>query len=316
MEDHDHGHRDSPNHHDNHGHHEGHHHHHHLPADVNIHSRVFRWAIGLNLLYVGIEIFYGFKIHSLSLLADAIHNFGDVCGLLLAWLGFVLLSQKTTYKMTFGLKKFSIFAAFLNSLVLVFSTLWIIKEAFEHYNLATAIPGEQIIAIAAIGVIINFSTALLFYKSSHDDLNMKAAFTHLMADAAVSAGVIVAGIFIYNNGPVWIDSVSSVIISVVVLLSTWGLLKESFLLILGGVPKKISAEKVKAYLQQQAGISEVHSLHIWAISTSEIMMTAHLVMPEGHPEDQYIADLRHQMVHHFAIQNATFQIEIKDQNCK
>ncbi len=314
MKPHDGSHHESHDHHDEHGHQAGHHH--HIPADINIHSRVFRWAIGLNLLYVGIEIFYGFKIHSLSLLADAIHNFGDVCGLLLAWLGFVLLSQKPTYKMTFGLKKFSIFAAFLNSLFLVLSTLWIIKEAFEHYQSAAGIPGEKIIVVAGIGVIINFSTALLFHKSSHDDLNMKAAFTHLMADAAVSAGVIVAGLFIYNNGPAWIDSVSSVIISVVVLLTTWGLLKESFLLILGGVPKKINTEKVKAYLQKQAGITEVHSLHIWAISTSEIMMTAHLVMPEGHPADQFIADLRHQMVHHFAIQNVTFQIEVKDQNCK
>ena len=295
-------------------------HHEHKPHDhglceKNIHSQVFKWAISLNLGYVAIEIFYGFKIDSLALVADAIHNFGDVCGLLLAWLGFVLIRKKPTEKMTFGLKKFSIFAAFLNSVILMGSTILIIKEAFDRLQTAGPLSGFSIMMIAAIGVVINFSTALLFHKSSHDDLNMKAAFLHLMADAAVSAGVILAGFLIYKGGPGWIDPVSSILISVLVLVTTWSLLKESFLMLLSGVPKKIDTQKVKAYLVKQPGISEVHSLHIWAISTSEIMMTAHIVMPGGHPSDHFISELRHQMIHEFSIASATFQIEIKSQNC-
>lgn len=303
-------------HHDHDHDHSQHEHDHHAPSEKTLHSRVFKWGIGLNLIYVFIEISYGFQVNSLALLADAVHNFGDVCGLLLAWLGFVLLAKKPTQALTFGLKQFSILAAFLNSLFLVLSTLWIMKEAYERLYLSSVLPGITMMVVAGIGVIINFTTALLFHKSSHEDLNMRAAFQHLMADAAVSAGVILAGGLIYLKGPAWIDPLTSIVISVVVLLTTWALLKESFFLILGGVPKKIDPEKVKKFLETRPGISEIHSLHIWAISTSEVMMTVHLVMPQGHPQDQFIADLRHQMAHQFSIQSSTFQIEIQPQNCK
>ena len=295
--------------------HSEHEHDHHAPDEKTIHSRVFKWGIGLNLIYVFIEIAYGFQLNSLSLLADAVHNFGDVCGLLLAWLGFVLLAKKPTPTLTFGLKQFSILAAFLNSLFLVLSTLWILKEAYERLYSTSVIPGLTMAVVAGIGVVINFTTALLFRKASLNDLNMRAAFQHLMADAAVSAGVILAGILIYFKGPTWIDPLTSIVISVIVMLTTWSLLKESFFLILGGVPKKVDPVEVKKFLETRPGISEIHSLHIWAISTSEVMMSVHLVMPDGHPQDQFIAELRHHMAHDFSIHSSTFQIEVKAQNC-
>ncbi len=284
-------------------------------SEKNIHSRAFKWGISLNFLYVIIELVYGFKIDSLALIADAVHNFGDVCGLLVAWLGFVLLRRKATERMSFGLKKFSILAAFVNSVIMLLTTLWICKEALERYTSGSQLPGLTIMVIAAIGVVINFSTALLFHQEADQDLNMKAAFLHLMSDAVVSAGVIVVGLFIYYKGYTWIDPLSSAVIAIFIFASTWGVFKESFQLLMGGVPKKINPTAVKNFLEKQVGVTDVHLLHIWAVSTTENMMVAHLVIPGGHPTDSFVAELRQQLSHNFPIHKTVFQIETDGKNC-
>ncbi len=302
------------------GQHEHHHshdhsHNHDSLSEKNIHSRAFKWGVGLNFLYVIIELVYGFKIDSLALIADAVHNFGDVCGLLVAWLGFVLLRRKATARMSFGLKKFSILAAFANSAIMLVTTIWICKEALERYTSDSPLPGLTIMIIAAIGVVINFSTAILFHQEADQDLNMKAAFLHLMSDAVVSAGVIVAGLFIYYKGYTWIDPLSSAIIAIFIFASTWGVFKESFQLLMGGVPKKINPTEVKNFLEKQVGVTDVHFMHIWALSTTETMMVAHLVIPSGRPTDGFIAELRHQLSHNFPIHKTVFQIEIDGNDC-
>ncbi len=294
-----------------------HHHSHNLEdlAEKNIHSRAFKWGIGLNLLYVIIELTFGFKIDSLALIADATHNFGDVCGLLVAWLGFVLLSKKPSLRMTFGLKKFSIFAALVNSFLLIATTFWILKEGIERYQTTNALPGLTIMIVAGIGLIINLTTALLFYQEKDQDLNMKAAFLHLLSDAFVSAGVIVSGLLIYLKGYTWVDPLSSVLIAIVIFISTWGIFKESFKLLMGGVPKKINPDLVIQFLEKQNGIQDVHSLHIWALSTTENMMVAHLVIPGEHPTDQFLASVKHEITHLFSIKNIVFQIEKSRSGC-
>ncbi len=296
--------------------HKHHHTHDHtVVAEKNIHSRAFKWGIGLNFLYVIIEITYGFKIDSLALIADATHNFGDVCGLLIAWLGFVLLNKKPSSRMSFGLKKFSILAAFVNSFLLMATTFWILKEAIERYQTTTVLSGITIIVVAGIGLVINLTTAMLFHQEHDQDLNIKAAFLHLMSDAFVSAGVIIAGLIIYFKGYTWIDPVSSIFIAIFIFISTWGIFKESFQLLMGGVPKKINPDKVIQFLEKQTGIEDVHSLHIWALSTTENMMVVHLVMPNGLPADDFIADVKHELKHHFPIKNIVFQIEKNRKNC-
>ena len=297
----------------NHGH--NHSHNHDSISEKNIHSRAFKWGVSLNFLYVIIELVYGFKIDSLALIADAVHNFGDVCGLLVAWLGFILLRRKASARMSFGLKKFSILAAFANSAIMLITTIWIFSEALERYTSVSPLPGLTIMVIAAIGVVINFSTAILFYQEADQDLNMKAAFLHLMSDAVVSAGVIVAGLFIYYKGYAWIDPLTSAVIAIFIFASTWGVFKESFQLLMGGVPKKINPTEVKNFLEKQVGVSEVHLLHIWALSTTENMMVAHLVIPSGHPGDSFVTELRHQLSHKFPIHKTVFQIETDQKNC-
>lgn len=284
-------------------------------AEKNIHNRAFKWGIGLNFFYVIIELTYGFKIDSLALIADATHNFGDVCGLVVAWLGLILLSKKPSPRMTFGLKKFSILAAFANSFLLIATTFWILKEGIERYQNSATLPGLTIIIVAGIGLIINFTTAMLFHQQKDKDLNMKAAFLHLLSDAFVSAGVIVSGIIIYYKGYAWVDPLSSVLIAIFIFISTWGIFKESFKLLMGGVPKKINPDLVIEFLEKQNGIQDVHSLHIWALSTTENMMVAHLVMPGEQPTDQFLAGIKHELTHLFPIKNIVFQIEKSRSGC-
>lgn len=286
-----------------------HDHSHHHTTEKNIHSRAFKWGIGLNFLYVIIELVYGFQINSLALIADAIHNFGDVCGLLIAWLGFLLLRRKASDRMSFGLKKFSILAAFANSALMILTTFWILKEALERYNSAGSLPGLTIMIIAAIGVVINFSTAILFHQEADQDLNIKAAFLHLMSDAIVSAGVILSGLFIYYKGYTWIDPLSSAVIAIFIFASTWNVFKESFQLLMGGVPKKINPAEVTHFLTEQTGVTEIHSLHIWALSTTETMMVVHLVMPKGLPNENFVSELNHRITHRFPIHKTVIQID-------
>lgn len=296
-------------------HHDDHHIHHghsHTPLDFSSYGKAFYIGISLNFLYALIEFLWGRKENSLSLMTDAIHNFGDVFGLVIAYVGYYFSKSKTTLHFTYGLRKFSILAAFLNALILVIGTLWLMKEAIERFQSQQPLAGSTLMIVAGIGIIINFSTALLFYRGSQHDLNMKGAFLHLIADAAVSVCVVIGGGVILWQGWKWVDPVVSLLIGVVILWGTWGLLKESTVLVLGGVPEQINLEKVLHYLKNQNGVDEVHDLHVWAMSTTEVALTAHMVMKRGHPGDEYLANLSHQLIHEFNIHHSTFQIEVGD----
>lgn len=298
--------------HNHHSHTHAHDHGHHHAVNFADYGKAFYIGISLNLLFAFVELIWGQKEKSLSLMTDAIHNFGDVLGLIIAFVGYYFSRSAKSVQFTFGLRKFSILAAFLNALILIVGTLWLMKEAVERFHHEQPIQGMILIVVAGIGIAINFFTALLFYKGSQHDLNMKGAFLHLLADAAVSLCVVIGGVFIIWKGWVWVDPVVSLLIGLVVLWGTWGLLKESTVLVLGGVPEKIDLEKLHNFLMVQKGVTDMHDLHVWAMSTTEIAMTVHLVIPLGHPGDQYLADLSHRLIHNFSIHHSTFQIEIGD----
>jgi len=304
--------------HDDHGHHnhgQGHGHgHHHAPPPPSGGSATTAYAIGfaLNLVFVLVEATAGVLTNSLALLADAGHNLSDLLGLALAW-GAVLLSRRPpSERYTYGLRGSSIWAALINALALLVVCGGIGWEALERLRNPTSIPGMTIIIVATIGVVINTATALLFMRGRHDDLNRRGVFLHMAADAAVSLGVVFAGVLIMNTGWLWLDPAISLLIVAVIVASTWGLLKDSVSLALDAVPAGINPAAVRAYLCGLPGVREVHDLHIWAMSTAETALTAHLVMPEGTPPDAFYANLGSELERRFGIHHATVQVERGD----
>lgn len=283
-----------------------HHHHHEHPHDYN---RAFLIGTILNLSFVIIETGFGIFSHSLALLADAGHNFSDVVGLLLAWGASWLVKHPPSPRFTYGWRRSSILAALLNAIILLLAMGAITWEAIQRLTNPTPIPGQTVIIVAIIGVVINTSTALLFMSGSHGDLNIRGAFLHMAADALVSVGVVIAGIAILTTGWLWFDPVISLIIVAVVIVGTWQLFKDSLHLALDGVPQGITLQAVKTYLSEIEGVDEVHDLHIWAMSTTETALTVHLVMCNGHPGDEFLARLAQQLKENFSIVHATMQIE-------
>ena len=293
-----------------HSHHHGHHEHeHHLN-----YNRAFVIGTILNVGFVAIEALFGFLSQSLSLLADAGHNLSDVLGLLLAWGASVLAQRPPTKRYTYGLRRSSILAALLNAIILLLAMGGIAWEAIRRFSNPSSVPGTTIIIVAAIGVAINTATALLFVSGRKGDLNIRGAFLHMAADALVSLGVVLAGVAILATNWLWFDPVVSLMIVVVVVIGTWQLFQDSLNLALDAVPQKIEPQAVQTYLAERPGVSQVHDLHIWAMSTTENALTAHLVMPGGFPGDRFLAQTCQELHDHFGIDHATLQIEIGDPN--
>ncbi len=271
-------------------------------------NKAFLIGITLNLAYVAVEFTFGIIINSMSLIADAGHNLSDVLGLILAWGAGYLASTAVTKKKTYGMRKSTILAALLNSIILFAAIGAITIEAIRKIINPQPVAGTEIMIVAGIGVLINTLTALLFIKGREDDLNIKGAFLHMAADAGISLGVVAAGLFINLTGYYLIDPIFSLVIVVVIAIGTWGLMKDSFLLSMDAVPSGINYDEVEAYLLSLDGVSEVHDLHIWAMSTTENALTAHLVVPEE-PEAEFLKKISNELKNNFSIDHPTIQIE-------
>lgn len=273
------------------------------------HGRAFALAVGLNVLFVLTEVAAGLISGSMALLADAGHNLGDVLALLLAWGAAVLAARPPSRRYTYGFKSSSILAAIANAALLWVALGAILVETIRRFANPEPVEGMTVIVVAAIGIVINGLSAALFARGRKGDLNLRAAFQHLIADAAVSAGVVVAGIAIVLTGQQIIDPLTSLVITAVIGWGSWSLVKDSLRMGMLAVPDGIDDETVRAMLRAQPGVTGVHDLHIWPLSTTETALTVHLVMPAGHPGDGFLHDLSHRLEHDFAIQHCTVQIE-------
>jgi len=282
-----------------------HEHNKHLP-----HNRAFLFGIILNIAFVVIEVIFGLIANSSALLADAGHNASDVLGLLFAWTAIWLASVKPKGKYTYGLRKTTILVSILNALILFGAAGAILWDAVIKLQNPVPVAGNQIMLVAGIGVVINTLTALLFIKGQKEDLNIKGAFLHMAADAGVSLGVVVAGLLINLTGKLWIDPVVSFVIIAVIIRVTWRLFMDSLSLALDAVPKNIDVEQVRNYIKSKDGVGSLHDLHIWAMSTTQTALTAHLVMPLGY-DDDFISGLQKELKEKFNIGHTTFQIERK-----
>ena len=280
------------------------------------HRRAFAIGIGLNIIFVAVEIFYGLLANSSALLADAGHNASDVLGLAFAWTAAWLATIKPKGKYTYGLRKTTILVSILNAILLFGAVAAIGWDAIGKLQNPQPVGGKQVMIVAGIGVVINTFTALLFMKGQKHDLNIRGAFLHMAADAAVSLGVVVAGLLIIQTGKNWIDPMMSFIIIAVILWGTWQLFSDSISLALDAVPKNIDVEKVRCFIESKNGVENLHDLHIWAMSTTQNALTAHLVMPNGN-DDDFITLLQNELKKKFNIVHTTFQIENRNlqQNC-
>jgi cobalt-zinc-cadmium efflux system protein len=294
--------------HDHSGHsHEGHHHHH---GDPNDHGRAFVIAIALNTAFVAVEFAYGIIAHSTALMADAGHNLSDVLGLLLA-LGAAILARKTpSGRFTYGLRSTSILAALTNAMFLMVACGGIAWEAIQRFSEPHVVAGLTVSLVAVVGIGINGVSAWLFVKGSKGDLNIRGAYLHMMADAAVSLGVAVAGMAMMYTGWYWLDPAVSLVIVAVIVIGTWGLLRESLQLALNAIPAHIDAVALEDYLRECPGVADIHDLHIWGMSTTESALTVHLVMPGGYPGDAFMDDIICTLRERFSIQHSTLQVEM------
>jgi len=272
-------------------------------------DRAFAVGVGLNLVFVAAEAVFGVLAGSTALLADAAHNFSDVLGLLLAWGASYLARRPRSSRRTYGWRSSSILAALVNALVLLVVTGGIAWEAVQRFSVPAQVGGAVVAWVALVGVGINTATALLFMRGRKDDLNIRGAFLHMAADAAVSAGVVAAGVVILVTGWSWIDPVVTLLIAAVILAGTWGLLRESVNLALHAVPEGIDEEAVEAYLAGLPGVTAVHDVHIWAMSTTETALTAHLVKQDARDDDAIIAQATRGLHDRFRIEHTTLQWE-------
>jgi len=308
--DHDHGHEHGGEH--EHGHaathsdHRSHDHAHVVTQGINLRMGT---AVVLNLTFVVIESSFGFLSNSVALIADAGHNLGDVLGLVCAWTAMFLARRPPGGKFTYGLGRSSVLAALTNSVLLLLACGAIAWEAVGRIAAPPAVAGATVAGVAAVGILLNGISAWLLHGGSHDDLNRRSAFIHMLGDAAVSAGVLVSGLLIIFTGFRWLDPVVSLLIVAVILVSTWGLLRDSVHLSLDGVPAGVNSTAVLSYLAGQRGVTNVHDLHIWALSTTSVALTAHLVVPDREAEDALLGSLTPDLKRRFRIDHATLQIE-------
>jgi cobalt-zinc-cadmium efflux system protein len=281
----------------------------HAPADF---GRAFAIGIALNLAYVAAEAGYGLAAGSLALLADAGHNLGDVLGLALSWAAAMLGRRGPSDRFTYGLRSSSILAALGNALILLVVTGGIAWEAIRRFGDPVAVTGGTVAAVAAIGIAVNGITALLFASGRGSDLNLRSAFLHMAADALVTAGVVVAGITIALTGLSWLDPAVSLVVSAVIVYGTWDLVKQSLHLALDAVPQSVDTGAVRSHLLTMPGVSALHDLHIWGMSTTETALTCHLIMPGGHPGDAALSRIADELEQRFGIHHTTLQIELGD----
>ena len=280
--------------------------HDHSDAPANFNA-AFGIGIGLNIGFVAIEAFYGWKVDSLALLADAGHNLSDVIGLVLAWGGALAGRLHPDKRHTYGWKRASILAAFINALLLLVAMGSLAWEAVHRLQSPTPIEGVTIMVVAGVGIVINTATALLFMRGSETDLNIRGAFLHMAADALVSAGVVVAGALTLGYGWTWIDPVASLLIAAVIVVGTWSLLRQSLHLMVDGVPAHLNLVEVRECLQGLPGVGAVHDLHVWAMGTSEVALTAHLVMPAAPADDAFLHAAAQTLRERFGIAHVTLQ---------
>jgi cobalt-zinc-cadmium efflux system protein len=300
-------------HHDhNHGHHHGHGHS-HAPADFGF---AFGVGITLNIAFVIVGAVFGWIGHSMALIADAGHNLSDVLGLVMAWVASVLVKRAPSKRFTYGLRGSSILAALFNAVFLLIATGAIALGAIERFFAPEPVAGRLVMIVAAIGIVLNGATALLFLRGRGDDLNIRGAFLHMAGDAAISFGVVVAGFLILLTGWQWIDPVVSLGISVVIVAGTWSLLRDALLMTLHGVPPGIDVGAVQAFLEKCPGVCAIHDLHVWPMSTTETALTCHMVMLDGHPGDDALHKIADELNHQFRIPHTTIQVEItNDADC-
>jgi len=298
---HDHEHNHS------HDHHHGHDHHHH--GDPNNHGRAFIIAILLNSIFIAVEFGYGFIANSTALMADAGHNLSDVLGLVLAWGAAILARKAPSQRYTYGMRSSSILAALANAMFLLIACGAIAWEAIMRFTQPPAVAGLMVSLVAVVGIVINGISAWLFMSGSKHDLNIRGAYLHMAADAAISLGVAISGVIILFTQWYWLDPLASIIIVGIIVIGTWGLLRDSVQLALNAVPEHIDVTAVDAYLRQCEGVSDIHDLHIWGMSTTESALTVHLVMPAGYPGDAYMEDVMHTLRERFNIHHSTLQVE-------
>lgn len=321
---HDHGHQHGHDHDDKHGHEHahahdkehshghshGHGHHHHHHGDPNSQGRAFAIAIALNAVFVAVEFFYGFLANSSALMADAGHNLSDVLGLALAWGAAILAKRAPNERYTYGLRSSSMLAALFNAMLLMAACGAIGFEAVRQLLSPTPVAGATVSAVAAVGIAVNGFSAWLFMHGSKDDINIRGAYLHLAADAAISLGVLLSGLAVMWTGWAWLDPMVSLAIVAIIMASTWSLMRESLQMVMAAVPDSVDAGEIEHFLRARDGVRDVHDLHIWAMSTTETALTAHLVMPGGYPGDQAIDDIAARLKAEFSIHHCTLQVEM------
>lgn len=301
-------------HHDHHHQHEQHHghvhshagHHHAVPTDS---GNAFLISVGLNIAFVVIEFGFGFVANSTALMADAGHNLSDVVGLLLAWGAVAMARKQASRRYTYGLRSASILAALANAMLLLVASGAIALEAIQRFSQPPTVAGLTVSVVAAIGILVNGLSAWLLMQGSKDDLNLRSAYLHMAADAVISLGVVITGFVMLYTGWYWLDPVVSLIIVVVIVIGTWNLLRESAQLALNAVPVQVDAAAIEAYLRQLEGVTDIHDLHIWGLSTTENALTVHLVIPAGYPGDTFIDQIARHLEEHFKVHHCTLQTE-------
>jgi cobalt-zinc-cadmium efflux system protein len=302
--------------HDHHDHDHGHDHSGHSHGSGHVHApasfgKAFAIGIALNVGFVVVEAIYGVLSNSVALLADAGHNLGDVLGLAVAWLASELVKRAPSDRFTYGLRGSSILAALFNAVFLLVTVGAISWEAIQRLGSPEPVAEKTVMIVAAIGIVVNGVTAWLFASGGKHDINLRGAFLHMASDALVSAGVVIAGLVILLTNWLWLDPVVSLAINAIIIWGTWGLLRDSLGMSMAAVPAQIDPAKLRAFLAQGAGVAAIHDLHVWPMSTTEIAMTCHLVMPAGHPGDAFLHDLAVELAKRFKINHPTIQIEIE-----
>ncbi len=289
------------------------HEHAHGPAN---HGRAFAVGVVLNSAFVVVEATFGFLSGSMALVADAGHNLSDVLALLIAWGASIAARQPPSARFTWGLKSSTILAALANAMLLLIAIGAISFETVHRLFDPVEPQGETMIWVAGLGIVINTATALMFMRGRAHDINIRGAFLHMAADALVSLGVVLAGVAILLTGAHWIDPVTSLVIVAVIGWGTWSLLRDSVKLALHGVPDSVDEAAVRAFLSGLSGVASVHDLHIWPMSTTETALSAHLVMPLGHPGDMFLHDLAEELEHHHHVGHVTVQVETEGNGCE
>jgi cobalt-zinc-cadmium efflux system protein len=302
---HDHTHHAHDHAHD-HGHSHSGGHHHHAPANM---GRAFAIGVALNTAFVAAEAIAGVWTHSLALLADAGHNLSDVLSLLLAWGAVVLARRAPAGRRTYGLRKGTILASLANAVLLLVAVGVIVSEAVRRFAAPAALDSQVVMLIAGAGVLINGATAMLFMRGSQSDLNVRGAFLHMAADAAVSLAVVAGAFVIGQTGILWIDPALSLVIAGVIVLGTWGLLRDSVDMAMDAAPRGIDVDAVRAWLKALPGVEDVHDLHIWAMSTTETALTAHILRPQNGDCDDFLHEACEGLAGRFSIGHATLQVE-------